>query len=78
MTPRHASAPARTQAATVGACEAGQASGVIEYDADHNEYPKVATGAMILDVSSFGNLLEHSLEALLVTLFDAVFYQHWN
>ncbi|HFK2239305.1 TPA: cation:proton antiporter, partial [Pseudomonas aeruginosa] len=35
-------------------------------------------GAVMLDVLSFGNLLERSLEVLLVTLLGAMLYQHWD
>ncbi|EVT86031.1 sodium:proton antiporter [Pseudomonas aeruginosa VRFPA09] len=43
-----------------------------------SEHPKVAAGAVMLDVLSFGNLLERSLEVLLVTLLGAMLYQHWD
>ncbi|MCA4130941.1 cation:proton antiporter, partial [Pseudomonas aeruginosa] len=74
----HASAPAEAQAAAADVREAGQASGTIEYGADRSEHPKVAAGAVMLDVLSFGNLLERSLEVLLVTLLGAMLYQHWD
>ncbi|HBN9820567.1 sodium:proton antiporter [Pseudomonas aeruginosa] len=74
----HASAPAEAQAAAADVREAGQASGAIEYGADRSEHPKVAAGAVMLDVLSFGNLLERSLEVLLVTLLGAMLYQHWD
>ena len=73
-----ASAPAEAQAAAADVREAGQASGAIEYGADRSEHPKVAAGAVMLDVLSFGNLLERSLEVLLVTLLGAMLYQHWD
>ncbi|MBF2953371.1 transporter, partial [Pseudomonas aeruginosa] len=38
----------------------------------------MAAGAVMLDVLSFGNLLERSLEVLLVTLLGAMLYQHWD
>ncbi|HEJ3431637.1 TPA: cation:proton antiporter, partial [Pseudomonas aeruginosa] len=50
-----ASAPAEAQAAAADVREAGQASGAIEYGADRSEHPKVAAGAVMLDVLSFGN-----------------------
>ena len=74
----HASAPAEAQAAAADVREAGQASGTIEYGADRSEHPKVAAGAVMLDVLSFGNLLERSPEVLLVTLLGAMLYQHWD
>ncbi|WP_249264321.1 cation:proton antiporter, partial [Pseudomonas aeruginosa] len=69
---------AEAQAAAADVREAGQASGAIEYGADRSEHPKVAAGAVMLDVLSFGNLLERSLEVLLVTLLGAMLYQHWD
>ncbi|MGZ2780217.1 sodium:proton antiporter, partial [Pseudomonas aeruginosa] len=67
-----ATAPAEAQAAAADVRAAGQASGALEYGADRSENPKVAVGAVMLDVLSFGHLLERALEVLLVTRLGAM------
>ena len=58
--------------------EEGQTHGDIEFGEDKDEHPKVAAGALMMDILSFGSLLERILEVLMVTLLGALLYQHWD
>lgn len=58
--------------------EEGQTHGDIEFGEDKDEHPKVTAGALMMDILSFGSLLERILEVLMVTLLGALLYQHWD
>lgn len=58
--------------------EEGQVHALVEFGEDKAEHPKVAAGALMMDILSFGDLLERILEVVLVTLLGALLYQHWD
>ncbi|MEL7940156.1 sodium:proton antiporter [Pseudomonas delhiensis] len=70
--------PAEAQAEAAHIREAGQAHGAIAFGEDRSEHPRVAAGAVMLDILSFGDLLERSLALLLVTLLGALLANHWD
>ncbi len=70
--------PAETAASSVTPREEGQVHAPVEFGEDKAEHPKVAAGALMMDILSFGDLLERILEVLLVTLLGALLYQHWD
>ncbi|MEK1904501.1 MAG: sodium:proton antiporter [Pseudomonas sp.] len=70
--------PAETRAHSAAPREEGQVHAIVEFGEDKAEHPKVAAGALMMDILSFGGLLERILEVLLVTLLGALLYQHWD
>lgn len=62
---------------TAGLSDDGQPLSV-EFGQDRSQHSKVAAGTLIVDILSFGNLLERSLEVLLVTILGALLYTHWD
>lgn len=50
----------------------------IDYGDDAREHRQIAGGALIIELLSFGNLVERALEVLLVTILGAILYSHWS
>lgn len=54
----------------------GQA--IIDFGDDKDRHPQIAASALMVDILAFGNLLERTLEVLLVTLLGALVVTHWR
>ncbi len=57
---------------------AGEIPQKLDVDGMRIDEPKIAAGVLMSDILSFGNLLERSLEVLLVTILGVVLTAHWD
>ncbi|MFV1942234.1 sodium:proton antiporter [Pseudomonas luteola] len=74
----HAKIPAEEQTQPVLGHMTGSVVQADRLDQDKLSSPTVAAGVLMGDMLAFGNLLERSLEVLLVTLLGVLLYPHWD
>ncbi|MNQ42649.1 potassium/proton antiporter [compost metagenome] len=74
----HEQAPAEDTASGGERREASHSQAIIDFGADEGQHRQVAAGALMVDILAFGNLLERTLEVLLVTILGALLYAHWD
>jgi NhaP-type Na+/H+ or K+/H+ antiporter len=74
----HEQAPAEDKASGGERREGSHSQAIIDFGQDERRHPQVAAGALMVDILAFGNLLERTLEVLLVTILGALLYAHWD
>ncbi|TWI55016.1 NhaP-type Na+/H+ or K+/H+ antiporter [Pseudomonas duriflava] len=74
----HAEIPAEEQAQPTLGHITGSIVQANRLDNEKKASPTLAAGVLMGDMISFGNLLERSLEVLLVTLLGVLLYSHWD
>jgi NhaP-type Na+/H+ or K+/H+ antiporter len=74
----HAAEPAEHITRKVLPRLAGEIPQEMDVDGMRIDEPKIAAGVLMSDILSFGNLLERSLEVLLVTILGVLLTAHWD
>lgn len=77
-TSKHAPIPAEEKTQRVIGHLSGSAAPIAKPDQRKLSHPAVAAGFLMRDMLSFGNLIERSLEVLLVTLLGVLLSSHWD
>ena len=74
----HEQAPAEETASGGERREDSHSQAIIDFGEDEGQHRQVAAGALMVDILAFGNLLERTLEVLLVTILGALLHAHWD